>query len=298
MASGRLVIALAEPILTQLGVPAVGASMTVYLANTTTLAALFSDSGLSVSITNPQTANSAGHFFVQGTSIWADASQAYDVQISLPDGELYTFSGVYLLGAPATVTGFAPINSPTFTGIPQAPTPAGNDNTAKIATTAFVQAAIGLVSFIPSSMIVPFATATLPAGWLLCNGAAVSRTTYAALFSILGTTYGVGDGSTTFNLPDLRGQFLRGLDLSRGVDSGRSIGTLQADAFQGHYHSPLSPATTFHGDGTGSGRPTGSGAVFTVTTTGAPVTDGTNGAPKTAAETRPTNVAVVYAIKT
>ncbi len=298
MASGRLVIALAEPILTQLGVPAVGATMTVYLTNTTTLAPLFSDSGLTVSITNPQVANSAGHFFVQGTSIWADATQAYDVQISLPDGELYSFTGVYLLGAAPSITGYAPINSPTFTGVPQAPTPAGNDNSAKIATTAFVQAALGLVSFIPSSMIVAFATATLPAGWLLCNGAAVSRTTYAALFGIIGTTYGVGDGSTTFNLPDLRGQFLRGLDLSRGVDSGRAIGTLQADAFQGHYHSPLSGQTSFHGDGTGQGRPTGSGSVFTNGTTGSPVADGTNGTPRTAAETRPTNVAVVYAIKT
>ena len=49
-----------------------------------------------------------------------------------------------------------------------------------------------------------FSTATLPPGWLLCNGAAVSRTSYSKLFNLIGTTYGSGDGSTTFNLPDLR----------------------------------------------------------------------------------------------
>jgi microcystin-dependent protein len=71
-----------------------------------------------------------------------------------------------------------------------------------------------------------------PTGWLKANGAAVSRTTYAALFTAIGTTYGVGDGSTTFNLPDLRGEFPRGFDDGRGVDSGRAIGTAQLDAAQ------------------------------------------------------------------
>jgi microcystin-dependent protein len=66
-----------------------------------------------------------------------------------------------------------------------------------------------------------------PTGWLKANGAAVSRSTYAALFSAIGTTYGTGDGSTTFNIPDLRGEFVRGFDDGRGVDSGRAIGTAQ-----------------------------------------------------------------------
>ena len=57
-----------------------------------------------------------------------------------------------------------------------------------------------------------FATSSAPAGFLKCSGQAVSRTTYAALFTAIGTLYGVGDGSTTFNLPDLRGEFIRGLD--------------------------------------------------------------------------------------
>lgn len=73
-----------------------------------------------------------------------------------------------------------------------------------------------------------FGMTTPPAGWLKANGAAVSRTTYAALFAAIGTTFGSGDGSTTFNLPDLRGEFIRGWDDGRGVDSGRGFGSFQA----------------------------------------------------------------------
>jgi microcystin-dependent protein len=62
----------------------------------------------------------------------------------------------------------------------------------------------------PSGMVCHFGNTTPPTGWLQCNGAAVSRATYAALFTAIGTVYGSGDGSTTFNLPDARGMFLRG----------------------------------------------------------------------------------------
>ena len=77
-----------------------------------------------------------------------------------------------------------------------------------------------------------FARSTPPSGWLKANGAAVSRTTYAALFDAIGTTFGAGDGRTTFNLPDLRGEFLRGLDDGRNVDGGRRLGTHQGDAIR------------------------------------------------------------------
>ncbi|MGD7237980.1 tail fiber protein, partial [Ralstonia pseudosolanacearum] len=73
-----------------------------------------------------------------------------------------------------------------------------------------------------------FARSTAPNGWLKANGAAVSRTTYAALYAEIGTTFGAGDGAATFNLPDLRGEFLRGWDDGRGVDSGRGFGTWQS----------------------------------------------------------------------
>lgn len=76
-------------------------------------------------------------------------------------------------------------------------------------------------------IVLPFAGATAPTGWLLCNGQAVNRTTYAALFSALGTAHGTGDGSTTFNVPDLRGEFIRGLDGGRNIDPGRTLGSKQ-----------------------------------------------------------------------
>lgn len=73
-------------------------------------------------------------------------------------------------------------------------------------------------------------------GTLVANGATVSRTTYAALFAVIGTTFGVGDGATTFNLPDMRGEFIRGWDAGRGADAGRVFGSAQADAFKSHNH--------------------------------------------------------------
>lgn len=76
-------------------------------------------------------------------------------------------------------------------------------------------------------IMAPFAGNTVPGGWLNCNGQAVSRTTYAALFTAIGTTWGAGDAVTTFNVPDLRGEFLRGLDQGRGIDTGRTLGSFQ-----------------------------------------------------------------------
>lgn len=78
-----------------------------------------------------------------------------------------------------------------------------------------------------SGIVLPFAGAAAPGGWLLCQGQAVNRTTYAALFAAIGTAFGVGDGSTTFNVPDMRGEFPRGLDAGRGVDTGRTLGSAQ-----------------------------------------------------------------------
>lgn len=77
-----------------------------------------------------------------------------------------------------------------------------------------------------------FASTTAPAGWLKANGALVSRTSYADLFAIIGTTFGAGDGATTFALPDIRGYALRAWDDGRGVDSGRVFGSTQADGIK------------------------------------------------------------------
>ena len=76
-------------------------------------------------------------------------------------------------------------------------------------------------SSMPAGSVTAFAGSSAPTGWLLCAGQAVSRTTYAALFAVIGTTYGSGNGSTTFNLPDLRGRVPAGVDNMGGTDAGR-----------------------------------------------------------------------------
>lgn len=76
-------------------------------------------------------------------------------------------------------------------------------------TSAALQAIV-VGSVIPPGSVAPFSGATVPEGWFLCDGSAISRTDYPALFSAIGTAHGQGNGSTTFNLPDYRGQFLRG----------------------------------------------------------------------------------------
>lgn len=77
---------------------------------------------------------------------------------------------------------------------------------------------------IPSGVVMSFAGSTAPNGWLLCYGQAVSRTTYATLFSVISTTYGTGDGSTTFNVPDLRGRVPAGKDNMGGTAANRLTG--------------------------------------------------------------------------
>ena len=94
-----------------------------------------------------------------------------------------------------------------------------------------------VVTGVPSGAVFCMAVATVPSGYLECNGQTVNRTTYAALFAVIGTQYGAGNGSTTFEVPDLRGEFIRGFDNGKGTDSGRSIGTSQAAAFGQHLHS-------------------------------------------------------------
>lgn len=94
---------------------------------------------------------------------------------------------------------------------------------------------------LPPGLVAHFPTTTPPEGWLRCNGADVSRTTYAALFAVVGLTFGSASGST-FRLPDLRGEFIRGWDDGRGVDPGRALGSLQQDEIREHSH--LSPTAS------------------------------------------------------
>jgi microcystin-dependent protein len=112
---------------------------------------------------------------------------------------------------------------------------------------------------VPPGTIVAFAGMTAPAGWTLCDGSLVSRTTYAGLFAAIGINFGGGDGISTFNLPDLRGRFLRGMDGGAGRDpdaanrtasntggpTGDAVGSLQSDA-------TAIPSTPFITENTGN----------------------------------------------
>ncbi len=125
-----------------------------------------------------------------------------------------------------------------------------------------------------------FAMIAAPSGFLICDGRAVSRTTYASLFAAIGTLYGVGNGSTTFNLPDLRGEFIRGWDGGRGVDTGRTIGSYQADELRSHTHTFDRTFIVSNGENDNNAM---AGPGYESATTGA-----TGGA-----ETRPRNVALL-----
>ena len=154
---------------------------------------------------------------------------------------------------------------------------------------------VGLISWFPIQ--------TPPTGWLVADGALLSRTTYADLFAVIGTTYGAGDGSTTFQLPDLRSEFLRGWDAaggtSRGCDLGRSFGSNQTASMQAHCHIMDSGGdstighTPWSNVATGSGNTTASltNSSRTVRRCGLSSTVGTGN------DTRPMNVALLPCIK-
>lgn len=127
------------------------------------------------------------------------------------------------------------------------------DNSEILATTKALKALRKIIEDSEVGRIGTFAMAMPPPGWFRANGAAVSRTVYAALFAKIGTTYGAGDGVSTFNLPDPRGKFIRVLDDGRGIDVGRVLGTSQADEIRSHSHTGSSAAAGGHGHTGSSG---------------------------------------------
>jgi len=165
---------------------------------------------------------------------------------------------------------------------------------------------------VPTGSIMAFAMTNPPINWLVCNGAAVSRTAYAVLFSTIGTAWGAGDGSSTFNLPNFQGYFLRGWNsTASGPDPSRAFASSQANGVgpltvndPGHFHkvNPNSNGngivgwTTPGGQGQGwasgnYGAPTAFVLQTETATTGITITN-------TISETRPDNYAVQYCIRT
>lgn len=159
----------------------------------------------------------------------------------------------------------------------------------------------GVVAFYPNT--------TAPTGWLKANGAAVSRTTYDALFSAIGTAFGAGDGLTTFNIPDLRGEFIRGLDDGRGVDTGRTLSntpqgnqnkshshTGTAGSAGGHAHSIACRASSGDG-GAGVGSTSGVSGDTYATASAGEHTHSVTTVMEGGTEARPRNIALLACIK-
>lgn len=89
----------------------------------------------------------------------------------------------------------------------------------------------------PVGVVLPYVGASAPTGWALCDGQAVSRTTYAALFAVIGTAFGAGDGSTTFNLPDLRSRFIAGKGVATWSDALAESGGSADAVVVSHTHT-------------------------------------------------------------
>jgi phage-related tail fiber protein len=153
---------------------------------------------------------------------------------------------------------------------------------------------------VPAGAVLPFAGNVAPAGWLKANGAVISRATYPKLWAYAQVSgnlaasegakqagqFGPGNGSSTFSIPDLRAEFVRGWDDGRGVDTGRTIGSTQADELKSHFH--LNPTTS------------GSAGSYEVGTGSTGYDYGDQSAPTSStggSETRPRNVALLYCIK-
>ena len=127
--------------------------------------------------------------------------------------------------------------------------------------TSAIQTQLDAISVPPTASIVMYGGTSAPTGWLLCNGAAVSRTTYADLFAIVGTTYGAGNGSSTFNLPDLRDRFAvgSGTTYSNGSTGGAATHTLSEAEMPSHTHTATSTVTDPGHDHTMNGQSYGDG---------------------------------------
>lgn len=149
----------------------------------------------------------------------------------------------------------------------------------------------------PAGTVSYFASNTVPNGYLACNGQAVSRTTYPELFAAIGTTFGAGDGSSTFNLPDLRGEFVRGVDNGRAVDAGRTFGSFQNFDWKGFSMTNTGQNTGSYSHGPVYMGKSTAGFVGNMFTGGWSAPAAAIGAQWDASEIRPRNVALLAMIK-
>lgn len=162
----------------------------------------------------------------------------------------------------------------------------------KITTNLWGMFTLNSESEVPPGIVSAWAVNSPPFGWLPCEGQAISRNTYARLFANIGTTFGTGNGTTTFNLPDLRGEFIRGWANARSVDTGRAFGSFQADLIKDHVHflNTQLNGSISNGGATSYSTSAGNANSTNVHATLNPSSGG-------GGETRPRNVALMYCIK-
>ena len=267
-----------------IGRPLAGAKAYFYAPGTTTPKTVYQDNLLAVPHAFPVIADSGGQFPV----IFYGTGQ-YKVTITTSaDVAVYTADNI----DPGLTTGNGAIS--ILQGGTGATTASAARTNLGAATQSSVDALAASVAALTASLasnvgkIFYYPKSTPPAGALECNGQAVARTgTYAALFAVIGTAFGIGDGSTTFNVPELRGEFIRSWDDARGIDAARVFGSAQGMMLEDHIHISSLPAGS---TGAGAFISQGSTSGATNVSTGNPTT-GTHGA-----ETRPRNIALLPCI--
>lgn len=270
-----------------------GPQIGLFWSNVTNqLGAVISATGTSTSVvyTGNQITNS-GSLTPTNVSTVFNGAQFMSIQFSVPVSGWTSNTTVTLGQAPATSQTANTIYSGPSSGSAATPT-----------FRALVDADMPSGGFQPPGAVIMYGAASAPTGWLNCDGSSVLRATYANLFAVIGTTYGSADG-THFTLPDFRGIFPRGsgsngtLTNANGSAFSGTLGTYQNDKMQGHYHGRL-----YSGDCTTGVNFTSitnsAGASASAVTTGSPVTDGTNGTPRTGLETNPANLGINFIIKT
>jgi microcystin-dependent protein len=198
-------------------------------------------------------------------------------------GEIVTPAKMNLAAAPTVVVADGEITASKLA--------AASVTSTALATGAVTSDKIASGAAIPAGAVMSFAMNSAPAGWLAANGTAVSRSTYAALFTAIGTTYGAGNGSTTFDLPDLRGYFVRGSGTNSDGTAAGTFAAKQADALKTHTHPYEKNVNTLNAAfGTTAFNQVWNGFNGNGSNTGNPSTG-------TSTETRPKNIAMLYCIK-
>jgi len=185
--------------------------------------------------------------------LWLDTSQTPD-ELKVYDGAAFvrvdplgitdTAAAAKYLQITNAATTYLALSGGTLTGNL---TLTGDPTTTNMASNkGYVDAQIAAIPAVtdqtPAGTVIYSARSTAPVGYVKANGAAISRSTFSVLFAAIGTQFGAGDGSTTFNVPDLRGEFIRGWSDGHTVDSGRTLGSNQGSANLSHDHGVSDPS--------------------------------------------------------